>query len=112
MYEEKHQELLSAKEKLGTLTAETEKKTMQIELMSSHIAKLNQRIKVTQHLSRPFALLYQNKVSEKVIKVKMQQATTYDNRRTAIKGFSGWRNVYREGKKEQETAMVENRVEL
>ena len=55
MYEEKHQELLSAKEKLGTLTAETEKKTMQIELMSSHIAKLNQRIKVTQHLSRPEA---------------------------------------------------------
>jgi len=99
MYEEKHQELLSAKEKLGTLTAELEKKTMQIELMSGHIAKLNNRLKVNQYLSRPFSLLFENKVTEKMIKVKMRQATVYDSRRTAIKSFNGWRNTYRESKK-------------
>jgi hypothetical protein len=31
---------------------------MQIELMSAHIAKLNQRLKTNRYLSRPFALLY------------------------------------------------------
>lgn len=29
--------------------------------MSAHIAKLNERIKITRYLSRPFALLYENK---------------------------------------------------
>lgn len=40
-----------------------ERKTTQVELMSSHIAKLNHKIRVNQHLSRPFALLYQNKLN-------------------------------------------------
>lgn len=29
--------------------------------MSNYIAKLNDRIKITKYLSRPFALLYENK---------------------------------------------------
>lgn len=61
MYEEKHQELLQAKDQLINLTTEVERKTMQIELMSNHIAKLNERVKITRYLSRPFALLYENK---------------------------------------------------
>lgn len=42
----------------------------------------------------------------------MQQAANHDNRRTAIKSFNGWRNTYRETKKEQEATIVENRVQV
>jgi SMC interacting uncharacterized protein involved in chromosome segregation len=62
MYEEKHKELLEVKDQLISLTSDVEKKTMQIELMSTHIAKLNRKIRANQYLSRPFALLYQNKI--------------------------------------------------
>lgn len=72
MYEEKHQELLQTKEKLISATSELERKSMQVELMSNHIAKLNDRIKITRYLSRPFALLYENREQEKVLKFKMK----------------------------------------
>ena len=95
MYEEKHQELLGAKEKLISITSEVERKTMQIELMSVHIAKLNQRIQITKQLSRPFALLYENAVNEKCLKVKMADAARRDDRRLKLKAVTGWRNVFR-----------------
>ena len=99
MYEEKHQELLTAKEKLISLSSEVERKTMQIELMSAHIAKLNQRLQTAKHLSRPFALLYENAVNEKTLKIKMADAAGRDDRRLKLKAVTGWRNVFREAQK-------------
>ena len=62
MYEEKHQELLTTKQSLIEASKDLEKKTIQVELMSSHICKLNDRIKAIKYLSKPFSLLYENKV--------------------------------------------------
>ena len=101
MYEEKHKELLDAKDKLIDLTSDVEKKSMQIELMSAHIAKLNNRLKVNKYLSRPFALLYENKVEEKMMKVKMNEASKHNVRSLKMKSLNGWRNIYREAKKEK-----------
>jgi hypothetical protein len=78
MYEEKHQELLQTKEKLLTASQTAEKKTAQVELLSDHIAKLNNRIQVTKHLSRPFSILYQNMQEEKMEKFKNRQAEIFD----------------------------------
>lgn len=99
MYEEKHQELLSTKEKLIALTTDLERKTIQIDLMSAHIAKLNDRLKIAKHLSRPFSLLYENKVNEKMLKVKMADAARRDDRRLKLKAVTGWRNILREGRR-------------
>lgn len=76
------------------MTSDLERKTMQIELMSLHIAKLNERIKINKYLSRPFAFLYENKLTEKMLKVKMEEARRYSNRRVLIQSFSGWRGCY------------------
>lgn len=75
---------------------ELEKKTIQVELMSSHINKLNDRIKAIKYLSKPFSLLYENKVEEKTLKIKYVQAERSDNRRMIVKAFGGWRNMWRE----------------
>lgn len=74
---------------------------MQVELMSSHIAKLNDRIRITKYLSRPFALLYENKEREKMIKFKMNEAAKSDTRRLKIRAFNGMRNICRETQKEK-----------
>jgi hypothetical protein len=87
-----------------------EKKSVQIELMSSHIAKLNQRLKTNQYLSRPFALLYENKVQEKMMKIKMKEASRYDVRNTQIKAFNGWRNMYREANREKQEQINNHKV--
>jgi len=42
--------------------------------MSSHISKLNDRIKAIKYLSKPFSMLYENKVEEKTLKIKYTQA--------------------------------------
>jgi hypothetical protein len=68
---------------------------MQIELMVNHIAKLNDRVKIVKHLSRPFALLYENKLNEKMLKFKMRQAAIFDCRRLKLKSLNGWRNIFR-----------------
>ena len=70
--------------------------------MSVHIAKLNRKLKANQYLTRPFALLYQNKIEEKALRKRMNEDAIYSNRNTKIKAFSGWRNVYREIKKDHE----------
>lgn len=80
--------------------------------MSSHIAKLNQRIQITRYLSRPFALLYENKEREKMLKFKMAEAAKFDNRRIKIKAVNGWRNIYREAKREKEQQTNNNKVEM
>lgn len=112
MYEEKHQELLQAKDQIITLSTDLERKTLQVELMSAHIAKLNQKVRTTQFLSRPFALLYQNKERERTLKFKMTQAAAHDNRRLKIKTVNGWRNIWRESKKEQEEESSNRRIEM
>lgn len=84
------------------LTSEVEKKTTQIDLMSVHIAKLNRKLKSNQYLTRPFALLYQNKIEEKNLRQRMNQAANYSDRNNKIKAFNGWRNFYREVKKDHE----------
>ena len=76
------------------MTSDLERKTMQIELMSLHIAKLNERLKINKYLSRPFAFLYEHKLTEKMLKVKMEEARRYSNRRVLIQSFSGWRGCY------------------
>lgn len=63
--------------------------------MSAHIAKLNRKLKSNQYLTRPFALLYQNKIEQKAMRQRMNEAAHYSSRNTKIKAFSGWRNVYR-----------------
>jgi centrosomal protein POC5 len=112
MYEEKHQELLQAKERLITLTSDLERKTMQIDLMSAHIARLNDRLKTARYLTRPFALLYENRLNEKMLKLKMADAARRDDRRLKIKAVNGWRNILREGRREREEVASQNRVEM
>jgi hemolysin-activating ACP:hemolysin acyltransferase len=43
---------------------------------------------------------------------RMNQAALYSDRNNKIKAFSGWRNVYREIKKEHEEENNNRRVEL
>lgn len=101
MYEEKHKEGLHEKDQLISLTSEVEKKTIQIELMSVHIAKLNRKIRSNQYLTRPFALLYQNKIEEKAMRLKLNEATHYSTRRAKLKAFSGWKNFNQDIQKEK-----------
>lgn len=111
MYEEKHQELLQTKEKLLTASQTAEKKTAQVELLSDHIAKLNNRIQVTKHLSRPFSILYQNMQEEKMEKFKNRQAEIFDQKRLKKKGLLGWLSVYKEIKSEKQKEEAEQRIE-
>ena len=111
MYEEKHQELLQTKEKLLTASQTAEKKTAQVELLSDHIAKLNNRIQVTKHLSRPFSILYQNMQEEKMEKFKNRQAEIFDQKRLKKKGLLGWLSVYKEIKNEKQKEEAEQRIE-
>ena len=85
---------------------------MQIELMSNHISKLNERVRTVKYLSRPFALLYENKLNEKMLKFKLTQAAKYDERRLKIKSLNGWRNIFREAKREREDEANQNKVEI
>lgn len=85
---------------------------MQIELMSNHISKLNDRVKITRYLSRPFALLYENKEKEKMIKFKLREAAKHDDRRLKIRSLNGWRNIFREAKQEREQEINNNKVEM
>lgn len=110
MYQEKHQQLLQAKDKLISLSSDVERKTMQIELMVNHIAKLNDRVKIVKHLSRPFALLYENKLNEKMLKFKMRQAAIFDCRRLKLKSLNGWRNIFRQARREREEQLNQNKV--
>lgn len=63
--------------------------------MSEHIAKLNERLKITQYVSRPFSLLYQNKVEEKMIKFKLREAEKFDTKRLKRKAIWGWLRLYK-----------------
>ena len=94
MYEEKHKELLANKDQLISLTSDVEKKTMQIELMSAHIAKLNRKIRVNQTLSRPFNLLRENAGEEKMLRQKMANADSFYQRHAKVKAISGWKGLY------------------
>lgn len=78
--------------------------------MSSHICKLNDRLKAIKYLSKPFSLLYENKVQEQTLKVKYTQAERSDNRRMKVKAFSGWRNVWREVKQQKDKENSEKRI--
>ena len=80
--------------------------------MSVHIAKLNRKLKANQYLTRPFALLYQNKIEEKNMRQRMKQAAQYSDRNNKIKAFSGWRNFYREVRKDREEENNNRIVEL
>ena len=95
MYEEKHQELLETREKLIEMTRVAERKTIQVEQMADFISKLNERIKITRHLSRPFALLYENKMTQKMDRFKMTEAAKHDKRRLKYKALKGWMNDYK-----------------
>ena len=54
---------------------------MQIELMSSHIAKLNRKIRVHQSLSQPWNLLYQNALQQKTVRQKLKNAEIFAEKR-------------------------------
>ena len=111
MYEEKHQELLQTKEKLIAISKQAEKKTIQVELLSEHIGQLNQRLRITKYLSRPFSVLYQNKEHQKVKKFKEQQARIFDEKRLKRKSIWGWVNLYKQHKQETHKANTDERVE-
>lgn len=78
MYEQKHKQLLETKEKLLQTCREAEKKTIQVQHLSNHIHKLNERIKTYKYVSRPFSILYQNMVQGKQLKFKMKEAAKFD----------------------------------
>jgi hypothetical protein len=65
-----------------------------------------------KYLSRPFALLYENKTNEKMLKFKLAQASQYDERRLKIKSLNGWRSIYRESKRDKEEETNQNKVEI
>lgn len=111
MYEEKHQELLQTKERLLSVSKEAEKKTIQVELLSEHIAKLNNQLRVTKYVSRPFSILFQNKEHGKLMKFKQNQAVKFDKKRLQRKALWGWTGLFKEHQKEQQNANSEARVE-
>jgi hypothetical protein len=47
-----------------------------------------------------------------MIKFKMAEAAKFDNRRIKIKAVNGWRNIYREVKKDKEEQINNNKVEM
>ena len=101
MYEEKHQELMETKEKLFKMSQEAEKKSAQVDLLSDYVAKLNERIRITKCLSRPFSILYQNMEEEKMKKFKMKQAIRFDEKRLKRKSMWGWIGTYKATKEER-----------
>jgi hypothetical protein len=78
LYEEKHKELLETKQKLLEVSREAEKKTRQVEMLSEHISKVNERGKIYRFVSRPFSILYENMIKEKMGKFKMKEAERFD----------------------------------
>ena len=110
MYEEKHQELLQAKEQLIGLSRDHERKTLQVELMAAHIATLNHRLKATRLLARPFSMLLLNKEEQKMDRLKMAEAERHDRRRLKMKAVNGWRNLHREAARERQEEVNSNRV--
>ena len=78
--------------------------------MADFISKLNERIKVTRYLSRPFALLYENKTTEKMEKLKMNEAAKHDKRRLKYKALKGWMNDFKMNKEERKKSEDEKRI--
>ena len=111
MYEEKHQELMETKEKLFKMSQEAEKKSAQVDLLSDYVAKLNERIRITKCLSRPFSILYQNMEEEKMKKFKMKQAIRFDEKRLKRKSMWGWIGTYKATKEERTKQENEERIE-
>lgn len=85
---------------------------MQIELMSAHVAKLNLKVKTNQYLTRPFALLLENKLEQQSLKIKNKIAEKHDIRSTKMKGFNGWRNLFRESKEQRNEEINSQKVEI
>lgn len=74
---------------------------MQIELMSSHIAKLNRKIRVNQSLSQPWNLLYQNALQQKTLRQKLKNAEIFAEKRFKEKTFFAWKNICWDSQKER-----------
>jgi Zn-dependent M16 (insulinase) family peptidase len=96
LYEEKHKELLETKQKLLEVSRQAEKKTIQVDLLSDHIAKLNQRVRTFKFVSRPFAALFENMLKARELKFKMKEASKFDERRLKRKGMLGWAGIHKQ----------------